>query len=148
MARTELPAGPWEHLAADLLGPLPTGVSILVLVDYYSRFFEVEIMQSTTSDKVITALNKFFVTHGLSPSLQKDNEPQFVSESFKNVLSENGITHRRTTSMWPQAYGEVERQNSSILIWRPPDELFYRRKFRTKLPELGNLPPDDLEIRD
>ena len=33
MSRTELPAGPWQHLAADLLGPLPTGESILVLVD-------------------------------------------------------------------------------------------------------------------
>ncbi|MCG8113536.1 MAG: RNase H-like domain-containing protein, partial [Candidatus Thiodiazotropha taylori] len=99
MARTELPAGPWQHLAADLLGPLPTGESILVLVDYYSRFFEVEIMKSTTSDKVIKAINKFFVTHGLPLSLQTDNGPQFVSESFKNFLSENGITHRRTTPL-------------------------------------------------
>ena len=115
MSRTELPDGPWQHLAADLLGPLPTGESILVLVDYYSRFFEVEIMKSTTSDKVIKALNKFFVTHGLPFSVKTDNGPQFVSESFKNFMSENGITHRHTTPLWPQANGEVERQNRAIM---------------------------------
>ena len=31
---TDLPSGPWEDLACDLLGPLPNGDNILVLVDY------------------------------------------------------------------------------------------------------------------
>ena len=39
---------PWQDCAADLLGPLPTGESILVVVDYYSRFLEVAILKSTT----------------------------------------------------------------------------------------------------
>ena len=30
-------------------------------------------------------------------------------------MEENGIAHRRTTSLWPQANGEIERQNRSIL---------------------------------
>lgn len=32
-----LPDGPWKDLAVDLLGPLPSKYSILVVVDYYSR---------------------------------------------------------------------------------------------------------------
>jgi len=39
MQRTKLPDGPWIHLAANLLGPLPNGDYLLVVVDYYSRFF-------------------------------------------------------------------------------------------------------------
>ena len=35
------------------MGPLPSGQSLLVTVDYYSRFYEVEIMQSTTTEKII-----------------------------------------------------------------------------------------------
>ena len=31
---TALPTGPWRDLAVNLLGPLPTGESILVVVDY------------------------------------------------------------------------------------------------------------------
>ena len=46
---TPLPQGSWEHLAADLLGPLPTGEFLLVTVDYYSRYFEVDVLRSTTS---------------------------------------------------------------------------------------------------
>ena len=38
MQRTKLPVVPWEHLAADFLGPLPSGESLFVLVDYYSRW--------------------------------------------------------------------------------------------------------------
>ena len=39
---TSLPQHPWEHLATDILGPLPSGESLLVTVDYFSRFFEVD----------------------------------------------------------------------------------------------------------
>ena len=46
---TKLPDGPWQDVAIDLLGPLPSGESILVVVDYYSRYFELGILKSTTS---------------------------------------------------------------------------------------------------
>ena len=35
---TSLPDGPWQDLAVGLMGPLPSGQSLLVIVDYYSRF--------------------------------------------------------------------------------------------------------------
>ena len=63
MCRRKLPEKPWEDLAIDLMGPLPrTGEYLLVVVDYFSRYFEVVI-----------------------------------------------------TPYWPQANGEVERQNRSLL---------------------------------
>ena len=43
MVRTELPAGPWQDLALDLQGSLPSGDYIFVLADYYSRFFEIKV---------------------------------------------------------------------------------------------------------
>ena len=30
-------------------------------------------------------------------------------------MEDNGIEHRKTTPLWPQANGEVERQNKSVL---------------------------------
>jgi len=44
MQTVEPPTGPWQDVAIDVLGPLPSGESLLVVVDYYSRFFEVVIM--------------------------------------------------------------------------------------------------------
>ena len=43
MKRTELPSAPWEHVSTDLLGQLPSKEYVLVLVDYYSRYFEIAI---------------------------------------------------------------------------------------------------------
>ena len=45
---TSLPDGPWQDLAVDLMGPLPSGHSLLVIVNYYSQFYELEVMQEAT----------------------------------------------------------------------------------------------------
>ena len=38
-----------------------------------------------------------------------------MSDEFEKFLTTNGIEHRTTTPLWPQANGEVERQNWSLL---------------------------------
>lgn len=115
MQRVEPPTGPWQDVAIDVLGPLPSGESLLVVVDYYSRFFEVVIMHSTTSQKMIEALTPIFVHYGYPFSLKSDNASQFVSEEFEEFLSKNGIEHWKSPPLWPQANGEVERQNRTLL---------------------------------
>ena len=39
MKRVEPPTGPWQDIAIDLMGPLPTGESLFVVVDYFSLFY-------------------------------------------------------------------------------------------------------------
>ena len=112
---TELPDKPWSDLAADLLGPLPGGEYVFVVIDYYSRFFEVDFMRDTTSTKVIESLETMFARFGVPNSIRTDNGPQFISQKFSDFLEENGIQHRRNTPLWPQANGEVERQNRTLL---------------------------------
>ena len=90
------PSGPWQDCAADILGPLPSGENLLVIVDYYSRYFEVVILRSTTSTKVINSLQPIFARFGVPCTLKTDNGPQFFSEEFKAFLVENGIEHRTT----------------------------------------------------
>lgn len=115
MSRVLPPNAPWQDCSADLLGPLPTGESMLVVVDYFSRFVEVAILKSTTSTKIIEAISPMFARFGVPFSLRTDNGPQFVSEEFESFLQAYGVEHRRTTPLWPQANGEVERQNRSLL---------------------------------
>ena len=99
---TPLPQGPWQDLALDLLGPLPSGDSVLVVVDYFSRYYEIEIMRSTTSEKIIASLERIFMIHGLPLSITSDNGPQFVSNEFEKYLEDCGIEHRKTTPLWPK----------------------------------------------
>ena len=85
---TALPTGPWRDLAVDLLGPLPTGESILVVVDYYSRYYEVDILRSTVTSKIISSLQEML---GLPESLKSDNGPQFIASEFAEYMEQQGI---------------------------------------------------------
>ena len=49
IASTEFPECPWKAVGIDILGPLLTGESIFVCVDYYSRYYEADVMNKTTN---------------------------------------------------------------------------------------------------
>ena len=102
-------------MAADLLGPLPNGQNVFVVVDYYSRYFEVRLLKSVTSTKLIQSLEDVFASHGLPLSLKTDNAQCFLSQEFKNFLLHRDIQHKTSIPLWPQSNGEVERQNRTLL---------------------------------
>ena len=93
---TELPLGKWQDLSLDLLGPMPTGEYLLVVIDYYSRYYEVEIFMSITASQIISRLEKIFAVHGLPVTIMSDNGQQFRSEEFEHYLVDNGILHRKS----------------------------------------------------
>lgn len=115
LKRKKLPSEPWHDLAIDFLGPLPSGHLLLVVVDYYSRYIEVEIMTKIDSTETIKRLDTIFARFGLPVSITADNGRQLVSEEFKAFCCTNNIALISTTPYWPQQNGEVERQNRSIL---------------------------------
>jgi hypothetical protein len=88
MVRTELPSRPWEHLAAEFMGPLPSCHNLIAVVDYYSRWVEIAIMTPTPNvEKTVKALEKMFTTHGLPNSITTDNDrslPASISNSIAN----------------------------------------------------------------
>lgn len=112
---TKLPQGPWRFCSIDLLGPLPDGRSVVVIIDYYSRLFETSFLRSTKTEKVIAFLESIFALYGYPEMLRSDNGPQFVSQEFQSFLAECGTKWISTTPLWPQANGEVERVNRTIL---------------------------------
>ena len=112
---TELPPGAWQDLATDLLGPLPSGDHLLVVVDYFSRYVEVSVVKQTTSEIIIQHLEEMFCRHGYPVTLKSDNGPQFRSGEFQTFCGMNNIEHIKVTARYAQANGEVERQNSSLL---------------------------------
>lgn len=106
---SELPNHPWEHVAIDFCGPLPSGHYLLVIVDEYSRFPVVEIVASTAAKATILALHKTFATFGIPATVKSDNGPPFQSRDFAIFANQLGFTHRRVTPYWPEANGMVER---------------------------------------
>ena len=61
-------------------------------------------------------LDRMFSVHGIPLSIKTDNAANLVSDEFEDFLRENGVwLHSNTTPLWPQANGEVERQNRTLL---------------------------------
>ena len=104
-----------DHGETWLSGRLPTDESILVVVDYYSRYYEVDILRSTVSSMIISSLEEMFARRGLPESLKSDNGPQFIAAEFAEYMAQQGIRQHRVTAKWAQANGEVEGQNSLLL---------------------------------
>ena len=104
-----LPPEPWHTVHIDFCGPFPTGEYLLVTIDAYSRFPEVDIVKSTCATGTINKLTRIFATHGFPKVVRSDNGPPFTSFEFKSFMEECGIKHQRITPLWPQANSEAER---------------------------------------
>lgn len=115
MSRRVFPQGPWQCLAMDLLGPLPNHDFIFVVIDYYSRYQEVKFLRKITSSSIIDFLDEVFVRLGYPKSITTDNGRQFVSDEFKSYCADKNIEIMMSPPYWPQANGEVENMNRSIV---------------------------------
>ena len=77
----QIPDRPWSRVAADQFKL--HGKDYIVVVDFYSDFIEVKMLQENTSSAVIEFLKEQFSRHGIPETLVTDNGPQFTSQEFK-----------------------------------------------------------------
>ena len=99
---SDMPQGPWQKVHADFYGPLPSGEYLLVVIDGYSRYPEVEIVRSTKASSVIPKFEKIFATHGIPVSMTTDNGPPFNSNEYSRYLLALGINQDPSTPKWPK----------------------------------------------
>ena len=55
----DLQNGPWEDLQLDLCGPFPSGEHLLVIVDRFSRWVEVDVLTVTTTEHIRQSSREF-----------------------------------------------------------------------------------------
>ena len=60
---TPLPNGPWEQVSIDFCEV--AGHYVLVVIDDYTRFPEIEIVHSTSAKAVIPKLDRIFAAYGV-----------------------------------------------------------------------------------
>ena len=91
----EMPSRPWSKVGADIfeLGPQ----QFLIMVDYWSNYFEVQELKRITSASVIHALKVQFARHGIPEVLVTDNGTQFSSSEFANFAETWRFEHKTST---------------------------------------------------
>ena len=114
ICQTPLPSKPWSEIALDFAGPFPSGQYLLVAIDEYSRFPEVEIISSTAAKVVIPKLNSIFARQGFPNIVKTDIGPPFQGTEFAEYAKTVGFKHRKITPLWPEANGIVERFMGTI----------------------------------
>ena len=77
----------------------------LILVDAYSKWLTIELMQSITAEKTIQKLRTVFATHGIPYKIVTDNGPTFRNEQFETFIIHNGIKHIFSAPYHPSSNG-------------------------------------------
>ena len=97
---------PWEKIAADLF--VMEQQTFLIMVDYWSNYFEVVEIHKKTSQAVITQCKVQFARHGIPDVVVTDNGPEFASQEFRNFASKWKFEHRTSSPRYPQSNGKAE----------------------------------------
>lgn len=108
-----VPTRPWSRINIDFAGPYQNKI-FLIIVDSYSRWPEVIVVNNMTTETVIRHLRMLFATHGLCETLVSDNGTAFVSAEMKQFLDSNKIKHITTAPYHPATNGLAERMVQTV----------------------------------
>ena len=90
----EIPTKPWEICGTDLF-ELDKDTYI-VIADYFSKFFEVKKISSSSSKTVINIL-------------KSDNGPAYSSSEFRDFSNSYGFEHITSSPRYSQSMGFIEK---------------------------------------
>ena len=105
---TPLPDRPWQRVDMDFWGLLPSGEYLLVIIDEYSRYPEVEFVRSTSAQAVIPHLDRIFSTHGFPEMAKTDGGPPFNGHDYHPYMQWAGIHSVVVSPEDPEANGLAE----------------------------------------
>ena len=77
------------------------GRKYIIVVDYYSRWFDIKELSDESSHSVIKVLKEVFATHGIPDVIMSDYGPQYSTEAFdslqKHIISHMLLVHQNTS---------------------------------------------------
>ncbi|XP_050207633.1 uncharacterized protein LOC126657052 [Mercurialis annua] len=113
---------PWPFMTwgVDILGPFPPARGqvkfIVVAVDHFTKWVEVEPMKTITTEKIQTWLSREVMGRfGIPHSLVTDNGKQFDCRKFRAYCEGLNIKLKFTSVAHPQTNGLTEVTNRTIL---------------------------------
>ncbi|KAK6160394.1 hypothetical protein DH2020_003775 [Rehmannia glutinosa] len=111
---------PFAIWGIDIVGPFPMATGqrkfIIMAVDYFSKWVEVEPMEKISASQVRRFMWKKLVSRfGWPRDLVSDNGAQFQGRKFRKWLAEMKVRQFFTSVAHSQANGQVEVTNRSVV---------------------------------
>ena len=102
------------------MGPLPQGKRqmkfLLVAIDYFTKWVEVEALATIIETKVQNFVWKNIICRfGIPRTIISDNGRQFYSQAFRSFCSNLGIRNKYSSPGHPQANGQTKLTNRTLL---------------------------------
>nr|XP_022904876.1 uncharacterized protein K02A2.6-like [Onthophagus taurus] len=102
----KIPDLPFQNVASDLL--FYAQKDYLVVVDYYSRWIELQQIPDKTANTVIKILKKIFARFGIPETFMSDNMP-FQRFEFKSFAKKWNIRQVTSSPRYPKYNGLAEK---------------------------------------
>ncbi|CAF4868213.1 unnamed protein product, partial [Rotaria sp. Silwood2] len=104
----------------DYVGPVPQSKSgkkyFIVLTDLFSKFVVTKAVYDNTSTTAARfLLYDVFMIYGVPSEIITDNGRHFTSSLYKSLLKLADCCHAKTTPYNPQANGQCERHNATLV---------------------------------
>ena len=142
-----LPELPWQKVATDLFDWKQR--TYLIIVDYYSRYIEIALLQRTTAEEVVTHTKSIFARHGIPEEVISDNGPQFSSQQYAEFAKAYQFRHTTSSPYFPQSNGEAERAVGTVksLLKKSSDPYLALLAYRSTPLQNGYSPSELLMCR-
>ena len=116
-----VPSRPFERIGADLFEFEQK--QYLITADFYSGWFEIDLLPSPNTSTVIQKLKAHMSRYGIPDVLMTDNGPQFDSCEFKQFQKRWGFQHITSSPCYPQSNGGIERavQTAKLFMQKARD---------------------------
>ena len=111
---------PFSQWGIDIVNPLPQGKGqvkfLLVTIDYFTKWVEAEALSTITEAKIQSFVWKNIICRfGIPLMIILDNGRQFNNKAFRDFCSGLGIKNRFSSPGHPQANGQTEVTNRTLL---------------------------------
>lgn len=101
-----VPDRPWQKVGSDVF--VIKEKNYLVTVDYFSSFFEIDLLSNVTSYSIIHKLKQHFARYGTPDVLISDNGAAYTSGEFQQFTAAWRITHQTISPGNSRANGCAE----------------------------------------
>ena len=102
----DVPDRPWAKVGVDLFTFNQT--NYLIIVDYFSGFWEIDPLENTTASHIIREMKMQFARHGIPDVCVSDNGPQFTAHEYKKFSKQWKFEVVTTSPRYPKSNGKVE----------------------------------------
>ena len=107
-----VPVYPWQIVGTDIFQW--NNNDYLLVVDYYSRFWEVVKLRNMTVENLIIKMKKIFSRHGIPEMVKSDNGPQYVSKQFQQFATNWRFKHTTKSPRYPRSNSLAETMVQSL----------------------------------